>query len=179
MSVGMKRILVCSLAACVAVLVFNTAAAAASLTIGDFFYDTDPIFGPLFGISNVSDTTLGDGGGNFTNLTLDLYSGTDLVFSSDLEPVSPGSSVDTLDLDLSAITFDSAQLAVTFSLPGLVSVAPLASIVFEGSFPFFTGTDHLDSFIQFTPQESVPEPGTLLLTTIGLATLFHRRATRA
>jgi hypothetical protein len=174
----MKRILVYSLAAALTVLMVNSPADAAPLTIGDFFYDTDPFFGPLFGVSNVSDTTLGDGGGTFTDLVLGLYAGDDLVFTSDLGPLDAGASLDTLAQDLSLFSFDSARLAVTFSLPGTVAVEPLASIVFEGAFPSFTGTGHLDSFIQYSPQQSVPEPGTLLLTTVGLAAVGRFRPRR-
>jgi hypothetical protein len=62
---------------------------------------------------------------------------------------------------------------VTFALAGAVTVDPLTTIVFEGEFPSFTGTAHLDSFIQYTPQQSVTEPGTLLLTAVGLGAVMR------
>ena len=171
------RLLARSAAAVLAVLLITASAAAEPLTIGDFFYDTDSMFGPAFGVANLSDTTLGDGGGTFTDLTLDLLAGEDLLYSTDLGPLTAGRSLETFE-DLSVFAFDSARLAVTFSLPGAVGVAPLTSIVFEGSFPSFTGTGHLDSFIQFTPQQSVPEPGTVWQTVVGFGTVLRFRRRR-
>jgi hypothetical protein len=171
----MLRRLVCSVAAGAALLI-ATPASAATLTIGDFFYDTDPFFGPVFSVSNVSDATLGDGGGAFTGLSLSLFDGGALVLTTDLGPLAAGESIDTLAQDLSLLTFDSATLLAGFSLAGAVSVDPIASIVFSGAFPSFTGTDHIDSFIRFTPPDpGVPEPATLLLTIAGGAALAAAR----
>jgi hypothetical protein len=151
-------------AALVTSLLTATPASAAPLTIGDFFYDTDPFFGPVFSVSNFSDATLDDGGGTFTALTLNLFDGDALVLATELGPLDPGGSIDTLVQDLSLLTFDSATLVAAFSLAGTVSVDPIAAIVFSGAFPSFTGTEHLDSFIHFTPPDSaVPEPATLIL----------------
>ena len=157
----MRSILTRSLCACLAVVAMSAPAAAAPVTIGDFFYDTDPFFGPMFSVSNFSDATL-DEAGTFTSLTLSLFAGSDLVLSTELGPLAAGGSVDTLAQDLSLFAFDTATLVAVFSLPGDVAVDALAGITFEGSFPFFLGTEHLDSFIRFSPPMDVPEPSTLL-----------------
>ena len=172
MCVRMNPIFRCVLLGFLVLPLSSVPVAAESITIGDFFYDTDPFFGPSFGISNVSDTTLGGAGGAFTDLTLNLFKGSELIATTDFGTLEAGSSIDSLFLDLSSLVFDSARLALTFSQPGQVSVDPLASIVFDGFFPSFTGTGHLDAFIQFTP---VPEPGTLLLVSAGLAVLARQK----
>jgi len=166
-------------AAAIVLLVSPRPAAADSLTIGEFLYDTDAVLGPVFTVENFSDAAI-TGGGSFTDIVLRLYSGATDLQDISLDSLDAGLTLDTSFYDLSQVSFDSAVLALTFSLPGAIDVAPLISLKFDVDAtdpdnPFFFGNS-ANAFISFTPAQSVPEPSTLLLTACGVAVVVRRRA---
>ncbi|HXH06872.1 MAG TPA: PEP-CTERM sorting domain-containing protein [Vicinamibacterales bacterium] len=142
-------------------------ARALPITIGAFSFADDLFFGSVFQVDNTSQlvaSELGTAGGvTFTAVTVTVE--TDgVIVPIALGDISPGSSAQT-SFDFSTLTILSATLTLglTPSLALPVVVAPLAAPV-DGD---------------TTPITVVPEPGTLLLLSGGVAALGLGRRRRA
>ena len=155
-----------------AVFVCLSASRADAVPIGVFSWAGDDLFGPLFTVENFSDDagqSLGLPGGAFSDVFVDLVFGDgtaplSLMLASIVEPgdetIDPGEIAQNFALPTS---FDIGSAALRLALPfegtiGLIDAGgtPIESLTQANS----------AALIDFTP---VPEPSTLLLVGVGLA----------
>ena len=153
-------------------------AGAAPIPIGQVFIANDLFagLGPVFTVENDSDVSSACDPadpsvcfhGDFTDVSASLSGATDagpfsttFSFVSGADTIAPGGSIDSSALDLSdpLLVLTSAIFSLTFSGAGLVAVEPFTDF-----------TDGSTQTIYFTPatETPVPEPGTLLMVSMGL-----------
>ena len=148
-----------------------SSASATPVTIGEFTYELDDLFGPIFTVTNLSADPVS---ATFTDLMLHLHNdgNPDVVF--DLGPLAPGDFPVQTFIDLSNIPLDSAFLTFGFAIPGAISPG---SLVLND---ITTDTVRATTFIEFAADEDitptpVPEPATLVLMSIGAGVAVARR----
>jgi uncharacterized Zn-binding protein involved in type VI secretion len=124
------------------------AEAAPPAHIGNFNFAVDQYFGPVFSVENYSDRAVEtpsgsvvDRLGEFTNVTVHLFSGADpnpvymlpLTFANDptIAPANNQSGFRQTTADLSGITFNRAKLVLSFSRSGDVVVDELTNLSFS------------------------------------------------
>src|SRR5580765_3159640 len=89
-----------------------------SVTIGEFTYELDDLFGPIFTVTNLSADPVS---ATFTDLMLHLHNDGDPDVVFDLGALSPGDLPVQTFVDLSNIPLDSAFLTFGFAIPGTIN----------------------------------------------------------
>jgi PEP-CTERM motif-containing protein len=136
------------------------AAPADAAPIGIFSWDGDDFFGPTFSVENFADS-----GGSFFGVIVQLALADGTASALLLGDLAPGTSLQSTD-DLFGLDIASADLRFAFELPGVVQVASLLAF----------GDSEL---VDYQPVAApVPDPSTLLLVSIGAASVAWRSRRR-
>jgi hypothetical protein len=147
-------------------IVLAVSTRAGATPIGAFSYDIDPdpFIGPVFTVEDFAGS-----GGTFTNVLVRLFHGSNDVEDLSLGSAAPGTLLQSAqDLTDPLLAFDSATLAVSFSLGGPVTVDALTGLTKDAT-TFIGPVTTPIVFTQAPAPAPVPEPATLLLVTTGLA----------